>query len=308
MELYYQRRANQKRQRWRLEPVFYGLLSGFAIFGFALGVWVIIEQVRFSFSIPTLHFYYLFVLYLHFGLMLRTLRLASNSVTREKHNPYRWEALVLTGVSGRNIVYGKWWAIVRRMWRNYLFLAFLRTCVVLTITTVGLGSVPYDLTYYNRSHTSNPLIVLIGVLGLTALTMLNLCYTAACGVLAAMERKQGGGLGRAFVTRTTLSLLTALLCWLAWFICSLEWTQPAAIFSVPQITPRWVVIFVGTLLDNGITIGNQFIFNGFWAQNYPFHIPSIFIAAIIMYSVLTWAFLRFAQWRAERGGALRTNE
>lgn len=60
---------------------------------------------------------------LHLSVWLRTLLLAGNSITREK---IHWDEFVLTGLDARQIILGKWWAIVRYTAASHFFVAILR--------------------------------------------------------------------------------------------------------------------------------------------------------------------------------------
>jgi ABC-type transport system involved in multi-copper enzyme maturation permease subunit len=53
------------------------------------------------------------------------LSLACNAILRER-NAWTWELLLVTGCSSRNFVFGKWQAVVCRMWKSIILFALLR--------------------------------------------------------------------------------------------------------------------------------------------------------------------------------------
>ncbi|MDX1993732.1 MAG: hypothetical protein SF029_15190 [bacterium] len=83
---------------------------------------------------------------IHLLVMLRTLALAIH-VARRESSGHAWDTLVLTGVSARQIVVGKWWAVTRAMLPEYLLTALL---------TMGLA---YGLAQY--LHADNFLCIIV---------------------------------------------------------------------------------------------------------------------------------------------------
>ncbi len=55
----------------------------------------------------------------HFGALLQTLTLATNTITWEK-GTNTWDILVMTDTDARRIVMSKWWATVSPMRHRYL--------------------------------------------------------------------------------------------------------------------------------------------------------------------------------------------
>jgi hypothetical protein len=253
--------------------------------------------------------YYALVFGLHFMFVLRTLHLSSSAISRERRYSERWESLLLTGVSGREIVFGKWWATVRTMWRDYLLLGVLRAAILTTISTVALGFTPYAYSRYNATH-ANISTIIVASLMVIAFTFMNLLYTAACGVLSSIVPKRGGGVMRAFVVRTLSSMLVVTLPFLLWFFIGMGWLNRVGALAFPNYLEVNIFIakYAGTMLDNGIWLSNQYIFDGHGASVYTLHIPSIFVLTFATYAVLTWALLWIAQRRAERFGALKSAE
>ena len=65
------------------------------------------------------------VFIVHFGVMIRTLTLASHTIAREKETN-NWDALVLTGQDARQIIMAKFWAVIRCVWWQHTLSAILR--------------------------------------------------------------------------------------------------------------------------------------------------------------------------------------
>jgi hypothetical protein len=141
-ELNYQRRSNPPQRRWirwirRAGITFAYLLSSIALGSeIAIALLIRVDQATsinlillFDMlgALPLVAF--IIVLAIHFGLMVQTLTLATNSIARERQTN-NWEMLILTGMDARKIVRGKWWATVLRMWRSYGRLALLRAMLI----------------------------------------------------------------------------------------------------------------------------------------------------------------------------------
>ncbi len=66
------------------------------------------------------------VIYLaHIVVGMRTMLLAINAVAREQRAG-TWDTLILTGIDARQIVWGKWWAVVRCVWKDHALMALPR--------------------------------------------------------------------------------------------------------------------------------------------------------------------------------------
>jgi hypothetical protein len=215
IEGFHQQRTNKSHATWRrlLLHSLYWILAAFCLIASFVA-----QSIGFLDNRPVrviLLVYYGLLIWLHFRLMLRTLSLSSSAITREKRNTERWEALLLTGISGRDIVMGKWWATVKSMWRAYGFLALLRTAAIVALVTIGDGVNPHRYLSYPNTQVT-PLSIVLGIVAIVTLTLINLPYTAACGVMSAIEMKHGSGLMRALVARVAFTTLAALLPVLAW--------------------------------------------------------------------------------------------
>jgi hypothetical protein len=310
-ELFMQRRAQTKRRNWR-HPALYGSMVLLGAFSIGTGLAALyIGFIDDRWIRMVLALFYLLLTLWHFGLMLRTLFLSSMAVTREKRDTERWEALLLTGVSGREIVQGKWWATVRTQWIEYLFLAVIRAAAAVSIGSIGQGLVPIYPSYvsYRGMDTTIPNII-IGIVIIMVLTLANLPFTAACGVMSAMDTKRGGGLVRGFGARAAFTMLAALLPLLLWlFIGGWGlWQRGFMSYNQYNSISSFIGQFTSILVDNGMSLSGNIIANIYWIQNRQFEAFLIVGLALAAYGGLTWALLRVAQWRAERTGALRTRE
>jgi hypothetical protein len=309
-EFFYQQRAHQPRKRWWIAPAFYGLLIGLGLFSAFLGLKIFAGDRDFFVAQPIVSFYYVVVLHLHFGFMLRTLYLSTAAMIRDKMNTQRWEALVLTGVSGREIVLSKWWTTVRAFWRQYLLLGLLRTVVIFTLMTAALGRSPYAYSTFDMAHVQPTTLLLAGSFMIT-LSLMSLFYTAAGGVMSALLTRNGGNIVRAFLVRTVVCLITGLLPIVVWY-CVGVWhiVEDRQFITFPDHAEagRLIFQFTSVIVDNGISYGSQYIINGFWAQKYPLLFPILFVLTTVTYGVMTWALLWIAQWRAQHFGALSPRE
>jgi hypothetical protein len=63
---------------------------------------------------------------------LRTVIIAARAMSRD-FPPDRWETLITSGLNARQIVLGKWWAVVRHVWRWHLLTGLMRVGLALGI-------------------------------------------------------------------------------------------------------------------------------------------------------------------------------
>lgn len=131
----------------------------------------------------------LYGLALQVVILLRTLAAASHSVTRET-SAANWDTLILTGISGWQIVVGKWWATLRATARDWLLLLPIRVGLV---TAAAIELTRNTLQFVVSMDPSNavvppsPIGLLLLVPVLTALTFGNAAVVAALGVLASVS-------------------------------------------------------------------------------------------------------------------------
>jgi hypothetical protein len=242
---------------------------------------------------------------LHFILMFRALAQGANSIAREKMGK-TWDMLVLTGIDARQIVWGKWWATVRRLWRHYTLLALLRACVITWMGASASRSLmliygSYS-TYYQGEYRiilPRPQHFILAGLVVAVLTMANLVFTAACGVYASAETRSSAlALLRAIVTRllVLVALVVLLLMQMGFFFNILHSPNP--------LQPLFVLVYP-TLLDNGVTLGSSLV--AYRIDGIPDMTPDVLATAVIslgLYALLTGLLLWAAQRRAIQQRAL----
>jgi hypothetical protein len=241
---------------------------------------------------------------LHFILMLQTLSLSANSVAREKQSN-NWDMLVLTGVDARQIVRGKWWATVQRQWRSYALLGVLRAAVIIwTGAAVSRAFVldPFFSYYYVNGYglpTAPRLFDFLFVaLSVFALTMVNLLFTAACGVSAISNRARSSALtlGRAIGTRVLVIIAVGLV---------------GSIVSVFLGLTRFDLFsnvgggMLATLIDNGVVVSNQLVqwHTTYWVDDNLYIYPAVLLSFGV-YLLLTVVLLRIGERQAVQQNAL----
>lgn len=233
--------------------------------------------------------------YLHFQVQVTTLGMAADSIAREKRSG-TWESLLLTGLDARQLVWGKWIAIVRLMWRDYLRLGLLRVgatvgigALILTEPRIGLvqlSSEPQEWAVFRM------LLAAVLVMGIT---LLNCFFTAAVGVFSAFFTRVGTpGSSTAFVARLGFVLapvLTALFPVLIVLSGHRE-VHPELL----SLVGNWQLL----LLDNGTSalagLANPL---DSWAAGYL----AVIVAGVATYVGLTTAALYLAKHIAKQQGA-----
>lgn len=308
-ELAYQKRQSGRRRWWsywltRVVLVSAVMLAFILYGGEFMGALLSRDPTpigeRFSVGVALL---IVFTLVLHFVLIFRALVLSANSITREKQSK-TWDMLVLTGVDAQQIVLGKWWATVQRLWRWYVLLGALRACVLVWISAstsrathmfyASSGSYYYSWSGVTVPHPIQ--ILLAGVL-VMALTLANLALTAACGLsVSGDSRSSAMALIRAIMARgVTLVMAALLLLWLS-SLLSLS-------FGILNEFPYRVGL---TLLDNGATLAGEL--SSYRSVYFLGSATDMTVPAAVLslgaYALLTLALLQTAQRRAIRQQAL----
>jgi hypothetical protein len=194
----------------------------------------------------------------HFVLQFQTIARAAGSLARERQ-ALRWDYLRLTGISDKDLIRGKWWAIVQRQFVSYLWLGVLSGCAVIWLGyTTSVSRVIFFADYDPSWATIllQPLTLLFVFASIVLLTMLNLGFTAACGLLGAVLGKRGGAaFMRGIMARIELGLLPlALTC--VWTIIVPTLLNPDP--SVLRLLSFPFNILLGsavTIVDNGLILG-----------------------------------------------------
>lgn len=276
------------------------------------------------------------VLVTHFSVLFRAMARAANSITREKQSG-TWELLLLTGVSTRQIINGKWWATMRSMLPQIIVLALLRSAVILWLVLDSarvLGEAQYitaitlnasDILQIAPYPVNLDLLdfVLVGAIMLL-MTLLTTGFAAACGVLAS-----------ALTGRVTVGIMLALFLRFAVIIGMVF----GSIYAYTQVVRPWLFADDGygysgdylsqprfiaenilamtavNALDNGTLITLNLLyytssstFDTYTGDEYRRVFTNISIASqILLFSLgalLTRGVLAVAWWSSKRQGAL----
>jgi hypothetical protein len=264
-------------------------------------------------------------LLIHFRTQLRTLALASNSISREKRGG-TWDLLLLTPVSAREIVRGKWWATLKYVWRGYALLTLLRVASLFwlvqeagryNIHTYPTYRVEIQPHYY--PHSALHLLLAASVVAL--LTMLNAGYTSALGTLGSVFNRGGGtSLTLAIAIRTVTLIAIGAGIMLAGHLLLVHVLYKLS-SSYDPLSQPWMVyqmlVSAGVnILDNGfIVAGTLASFSPpdpstlYYGPSYYYAYVNSFVAGTVLalglLIVLTWLSLRLAEWLIKRQGALR---
>jgi len=126
---------------------------------------------------------------LYVVVMLVTFGLSINSISREKQSK-TWEALLLTGVDARQLVWGKWWATVRTLWKDYALVWLLRLGMIVWLIVVTDGEFFYRMVVPQLSPEMVYLLVTAFMVAIY--TVLDAMLTAALGQMIALADRRTG--------------------------------------------------------------------------------------------------------------------
>jgi hypothetical protein len=237
--------------------------------------------------------------YIHFRVQVETLGMAADAIAREKRGN-TWESLLLTGIGARPLIIGKWWAVVRLMWRDYIRLGLLRIGC-----TIGIGALLLTeprIGFFQLSEQPDSwaaLRMLLAAVLVMAVTMVNLLFTAAAGVLGGFfSRPNAPGSSTATVVRMTVVLIPVLLMLLPVAAVILN-TQFRLTSSGTELLSL-MGLFQVFLIDNGTFILAE-LANPLapWMFGYI----TVTLASIMAYIGLTAVSLKLAQRVAQQQGA-----
>lgn len=125
----------------------------------------------------------------HLYVLAHTIQLAVNTIIPRSGT--EWDSIVITGIDSRRLIAGKWWALVRLTWRDYLLVGLMRIGASLSLGTVVMSS-SYAFTFYDTSLLPDPNPVprmLIAALLVLALTLANCGFTAAAAVMGSLATR-----------------------------------------------------------------------------------------------------------------------
>jgi hypothetical protein len=254
-----------------------------------------------SLDLLMIPFLFLSVL-MHFLLLIITITLTADSLARE-HKENRWDLLLLTGLDARRLVLGKWWAIVRFMWREFLLLIPMRVGLAVWIGA-ETSRVFIGLSTAAELVQPHPLEILLALPIIAAFTLAGLPLAAALGMWGASIFRGGAA---AFITSMAGGLLTLVFTFLALYFGGLF--VESGLASVTQTSPIGFSERLATsFLDNGYSLASmlatydlnpvdasQFVFSESFP---PLTTPQIILAAllgVVAYAVMTWLILLLAQ-------------
>ncbi len=123
----------------------------------------------------------------HLGVGWTALRLASGTLARERQNR-TWETLVLTAVSARRIVFGKWLAVITLQWQFQRRALLLRAALIAWVLFEAHFQQPPPLETWG--------IAALGVVLVALAPMVNVLFGAAVGVLASAFTRSEVGAAR----------------------------------------------------------------------------------------------------------------
>jgi hypothetical protein len=254
----------------------------------------------------------LFTIFYHFALMFQTIALTGNSITREKESQ-TWEVLVLTGIDARQIVRGKWWAIIQYQLRRYLVFGVLRAGASAAIAIAFSSVFYYQSAYYSGQYQlPHPVSIVVAGLFGVALSLVNLGLSAACGVMgSAVSKRSTLAIVRGFANQIVISVVPVLVLVFAF---NRLYTYRYPVNPFIQSVYSTVGAAIASLVDNGFTILSNPMYPQFFYNNgsaafspiAPIELDWMISAllALVLYGLLIW----FALWRAEKRavGALAT--
>lgn len=244
---YLARRITPRRMRW-----FTFAIIGVSLISAIYGLILVIFKEDDLYTLTDSPFYTvlayftlilgLVAILLHFRTILGAVMLASGSVVNRR--TISWDHVILTGISSRQMVWGKWWAVIRLTWRDFFWLGILRGSL---IVMAGVFFMPRT---DNIFYADDPVTILapfqiISAFGLMfLLTMVNCLFTGAAGVVGSLNNRiTGNGIRIIPVIITALASVSLVLAHLM---------EHGAIDVEAKNIPLMVLAYtMPTMLDNG---------------------------------------------------------
>lgn len=207
---------------------------------------------------------------MHFRLILSTLTYSADSIAREKRIG-SWEILLLTPIDARQIVLGKWWAVVRSLWRSYLHLVLLRVgCIIwigLSVSRISGAVPPY---FYINSYYGDPPTIMnfvLPMLVILVLTFANGGFSAAIGILASLLNKRSSvSMVIAIVLRLVVLIASIIaILWIGYRVFYSFWTYDTySSNSYYDDSSIYMVLSIfqtagGSLFDNGSSVASLLV-------------------------------------------------
>ncbi len=232
----------------------------------------------------------------HFYVLSHTLNLAVNTITRRTGT--EWDSIVITGIDSHRLIAGKWWALVRLTWRDYLLVGLMRIGASLSLGTVIMSG-SYALTFYDTSLIPDPEPVprmLIAALLVLALTLANCGFTAAVAVMGSLAiRNNAPPLSTVFTVRLSVIGVIILLP-LPVMLAILDTYERSG--YTPSVSVGWIS---AVFIDNGTfaTAGLAYPY-----ANDPVIYTSSSFVALIVYILVIPVLLTISRWIVRRRGIL----
>lgn len=156
---------------------------------------------------------------LYIVVTLVTLALADASISREQ-TARTWESLLLTNMSARQIVQGKWWATLRALWGDHVLVWFLR-----------LGFVTYLDILGSDPDLPQPARLLTGLAVITAITLADSALTAVLGILPPVSGRNPVVMTLALALRLAVSIIVLIVS-----------------FGIGMLVHEWNPLLVGAVM------------------------------------------------------------
>jgi len=190
-ELTHQERTTPRflRRWWVLGPFMLALMI--------VGVAITLTQVDY----PTRELGIYMIWIVHIATALRALIAGANVISRE-HVGQTWDSLVMTGVSARQIMFGKWRAALRRSGPWMVALGTIRLAMIpiffLALANVYAWGISYYSRYGNYGYDEYPMDVswvpwaaLLAVVSSVVLSILDVMACTAIGMAASAVTRRG---------------------------------------------------------------------------------------------------------------------
>ncbi len=147
----------------------------------------------------------------HAATVVRAISVGGNTISRE-HVGMTWDALVLTGVSARQILLGKWSAALQRIgpWMlalGLLRLAMLPIFMLAMVNRLAWRNILYG-SYYDWTIAWIPAAAIFAVFATVVMTILEVLASTALGLASSAVTRRGG---IALVTALTIRFLPVAL-------------------------------------------------------------------------------------------------
>lgn len=253
-------------------------------------------------------------------LLQRTLLRATLIVGRERTSTWNWEAFVLTGIDARTTIIGKWKAVLRSLWQEFLLLGLLRAVVFPVAMMLHRIHSEYPFMrpgQYSLGEFVPPLPrLLFGLVAVVLLTLAQLPLMAAIGVLAASRRSTHPACyGRALSTWLFISMGTSIVILLLFFAYNQYVYFTADIAS--QTYSTWLAVERGAFYPFilcAVAVADTGTLSPFALITFTFSPDTFegigiigFSTVLAVYSFLTWAALRLSIRLSFWQGMMRPN-